>query len=873
MLEVFPRIWERGGFPYVDLTDSETTDTFIETTYEAYAQQLGEHFGSTTRLMFTDEPQVENDAGFQLSYSFLEEFEREHGYPLTDRLDELCFGVGRPHEVRFDFYRTQNRLFNHNFVKRLDDWCAEHGAKLAGHYMEHEWPNPLSQPDVMDVLRFMHAPGADLLGFQFTRTDPKNQDIFLLNLKELSSVTNQMERDTVAVESAGAGGYQAAYELFKPVDDYLLAFGVNVITPHMGDQTLSGSAKYDWGQSISDHAPWFRFYRQHADHVARANTALSWGREFNRVLVLHPTTSGWIHATPPVYGPYELDRDSRTRRLADLRLSQIELIQALYTNQIDFDLGDEMMMEELGGVYGGGLGIAARRYEPVVIPPNCDNLTRGAFDLIRAYLESGGVVYALSVPSHLDGRATTEVEQIAEAYPGTWRAFESVWEVTRALRAAVPPYLSDVDGSPLPDRLVWRRTVAADGSVTWFFANPWGPHLSCEIRIEAEGLFQLDSASGEVRAAQLDSLELPPRGHAIFLDPRGAGRRRFQEAAQATPPQQPTPSQTERAATDSSGGPRETVVSLPDSKVARRSANVLVLDYCDLRVGEKTETARNTIHADTINWRAHGYPDNPWREGNQFRKNIIQRQFGRDSGFAVTYRFHIDESADERLLASLRVALERPWLYTMRINDRAIDLHACEPWLDPNIRSIDASAAVRRGPNIVELSTDRFDPLCEIMPIYLLGHFSLQPDSPGFRVVPAARLSEGLWRDAGLYHYHDAVEYEYHFSLKAEASALRVRVDDWKGSALGVALDGTDETGLLHPPYDIELPGPHEEGRHSVTIRVYGNMRNLLGPFFSNSVPVASSWKASPKQAPPGDAYLIQDCGLLRPPQVLSIAD
>ncbi len=146
----------------------------------------------------------------------------------------------------------------------------------------------------MAALRWMHPPGNDLLGFQFKPTTLRENGIYLLNLKELNSVKRQCGREHSLVEPTGSGGYESGPVEFKPLEDFLLSQGVNLINLHLGHQTLAGARRYDWPHTISDHAPWFKGYRSHARHLARINLALSQGEAQHPILLLHPSTSGWF---------------------------------------------------------------------------------------------------------------------------------------------------------------------------------------------------------------------------------------------------------------------------------------------------------------------------------------------------------------------------------------------------------------------------------------------------------------------------------------------------------------------------------------------------------------------------------------------------
>jgi hypothetical protein len=841
-----------GGFPAPDLTRRETAEAFITTTHARYAAQYGDHFGTddaaSVRFMFSDEPHLLGGReGLPLSRYVLRAFYDDHGYDLEDRLDALCFTQEGSAAVRYDYAWTLNRLFLENFMRPLAAWCEAHALLFTGHVMEHAWPIPRTHPDAMAALRWMHAPGNDLLGFQFRPTAPDDNGLYLLNLKELSSVVNQLERRWSLVETCGGAGYGASFAFFKPLEDYVLAFGVNVIDPHLSHTSLAGARKYDWPQTLSDHSPWWAHYRPHADHVARVNAALSQGREHNRVLVLHPTTSAWLHYPASVFGA-DADADPLTR----LRECQIDLLWRLYGEQIDYDLGDPFIMAEFGRVEGDALCVGARCYTAVVLPSAMETWTAFTQELVATYLEGGGRVLALRAPpARVDGRRSEAPAELAARFPARWRRFDGVSELLATLRERVPPRLSAPDGRPLPAALVWRRADLGAAGALYFFCNPWTVPLRAEVRLDGRGLWALDTATGEIVPASarqedgglIATLGLPPQGHALWL---------------CTPEPSPAPAPP----------PRATPCLLELVDIERRAPNLLMLDYCDLMVGDRTLTDVNTVQADTANWRWQGFARNPWRQARQFKRTVIDRPVGPESGFAVRYRFTVAEDLPAASRASLCLGVERPWLYDVRLNDVVLATSDAPRWFDEHARAVPIGAHVRAGENVLTLTARPFDVLCEIMPVYLLGDFALAPAARGFRVVAPRPLTLGDWTEQGLPFYPDAVRYTFDLMLPAAGDALRVHLGAWEGAVTAVALDGVEGGAIMHPPFTLVVPGPMAAGRHTLVLDVIGSMGNMMGPHHVAGLPGAWTWEASPRAQPPGSAYRVEACGLLAPPTV-----
>ena len=838
----------QGGLPPPDLCRRETADTFIRTTHDRYAQYSGHRFGKNVRLMFCDEPMIlATQAGFPFSRFLVYEFRKDHGYDLTENLIPLCFTAEGSAPVRFDFWWTANRLFNMNFMKPLHDWCEANDLLCTGHLMEHEWPSPSHNPDSMAGLRWMQAPGDDLLGFQFEPTRLEKNAMWLMNLKELSSIVNQLGRKWSMVETTGARGYHTAFEMFKPCEDFTLSFGVNVIDPHLSHETLAGRSKYDWPQTLSDHSPWWKYYGNHADHVARVNAALSQGREFNRVLLLHPTTTGWLHFTGKGFDA--VCGGEGGSALQEMQESQTKLAAALYAAQVDFDMGDEFIMEEFGKVEDGKLTVGERTYEAVIIPPTMETINRSTLKLLATYAAQGGVIYALrNAPTMVQGRKSPEPAELEKA--SSWNRVESADELVGEIRAKFPPYCSTPSGEALPSGIVWRRAVADEGAV-WFFCNPWAERIETDVLLDGLSVKRLDSATGSVETAPFERtgekvavhLALEPRGHDLLLVSDEA----IEPAA-------------------SLEKPAATPVELEPKAVERLRPNLLFIDYCDVEAYGMKEEDRNTAVADGINWRWQGFDGNPW--GKQFRRTIVDKAADPDSECTVTYRFTVGSGVSRGTLDSLSVCIERPWLYRITLNGTEIDQDSGERWFDEHMKRFPLGRAVREGENVLSLEARPFRTLVEIMPVYLAGAFSVEAGGKGFVLAEPSPLSMGDWTKQGAPFYPDAVRYTFSFTLDAPAEHLRVRLGKWEGQASCVLLDGTERGVVLHPPYELDIEGVVDAGEHELAVDIVGNMKNMMGSHHVEGHPLVWSYLGSPTSQPPGAEYRFYPTGLFEAPEL-----
>ncbi len=840
--EVVTATWQglEGGSRGLDLCLPGVTDAFLRVTHDEYAKHFADHFGTEIRYSFTDEPGTGGRRGLPLSQYLLDEFRSDHGYDLLGRLDALLVEGPDSAAVRYDYWETLNRLFCTNWGKTYYDWCEAHGIGFTGHYWEHEWPVPAQQPDVMMLYRWQQVPGIDMLAFQFDSSGRLKNSLYLLNLKEISSVAAQLGRPRVLCETYGGGGYGWTLRDFKPLSDWCMVYGVNIVDPHLSYQTLVGRRKYDWPQTITDHAPWWPCYHLQAMHDRRTVCALLQGQERNRVLLLHPSASAWLHYVPDGFD-LGSNLDGPRAALAELRESQCAVVQALADGQVDYDLGDEGLMQEFGTVREGRLGIGEREYSLVILPPNMETWLPSTVDLLDEYLSHGGRLLALGEPPALvRGRPDDAPARLAEKHAEGWESVDDVEALVARVRKLVPPRVSAPDGCPLPADLVCRREEMDGGRVLYFFASPFLEEFTVEVLLEGGSLTELDTMTGESRPAptepagegQVLLLHLQPGGHALYV----ADSRRAEVPAPQARSLTPVP--------------------LGEVAARRMERNVIALSYCDLEAKGSLWADIVTVRADALCHRAHGARARLNADGPE--PEPVERPLAPDAGFAVTYRFR----AEAKALPGLELAVEQPWLYRIEVNGTPVEFDEEARWFDEGIRRAPIAELAREGENTVRLIAPEFNRHTEIAPVYVLGEFSARAASPGFVLGAPQGVGMGDWLGQGLLFYPWGVRYSMPFSLDEAAAGLALSVPEWEGSAMRVLVDGKPVGDIAYPPYALEAEVPLEPGAHTLEIDLFGNLKNMMGPPFSEGLPIAWSWMDAPLHGPDGDKYRFYSCGL-----------
>jgi len=836
-----------GEFPYVDLTNPMTARLFIQTTFEAYKKHVGSEFGKTVRWSFDDEPLLatagayeEGQLALPLSFYILAEFHKRNSYDLRDELPSVFWDVGDWRKVRFDYWQTLHDLWKENYFRPIFQWCDRNALQFTGHWMEHEWPYPWITPDDASFYAYEHMLGIDMLVGDELRKKGADPHM-LFTIREVASAARQLGRRAFC-EAYGVSGWDSTFEHYKRMGDWLVVHGINFLDQHLSFTTIRGARKRDHPQSFSDVAAWWPYYRLHADHAARLCYVLAQGIAPNRLLVLQPTTSGFLWAR----------RGGETPELKQLRETYDALNQFLADHQVDFDLGDEYLMEWFGEARGKQLVIGNAAYDFLVWPQGMVNLRHQTLPVLEKYLQAGGEVLALDTPAqYVDGRPSDAVRNLQSRFSAQWHSVSSLPELLMEIRRRLPPRI-EFDGE-VPSGLGHRMETLNSGGALHFLTNSTSRPVSVNVRIEGAALEEWDTVTGKMSPA---AFRAPEAGKIEFtLDLPPAGARLFYV------PLQPT---TEKAAPRTLAAKPRTLV-VRDWKISPASPNVLVLDYCDLRVAGQSFQNINTWQANWLVWQAHGFERPAWDNAIQFKKRILDRApFPPNSGFEATFHFRV---TDEAALNGAQLALESPELYMVYVNGQSVNGSSGQRWLDPHIQSLIVDKLLRVGQNTVRLVASPFDVHMELENIYIRGNFALEPQEQGFSIRAARRPDFGSWAKQGYPFYSDSMFYEGRVEVPKGTRRLRIRFPQWAGSAAVALLDGEPIQVFGWQPYECVTPAT--PGSHVVGLHIVANPRNLFGPFHNPTKPRMIAWPAAwrefPEHQPPGTEYDQLDYGLIEP--------
>ncbi len=620
------------------------------------------------------------------------------------------------------------------------------------------------------------------------------------------------------------------------------ADGINFLSQHLAFRTVRGARKWDHPQSFSDVAAWGRYYRLHADHTARLCYVMSQGAAAHRVLVLEPTTSGFLWAR----------RGGETPELASLRETFGELNQFLADHQVDFDQGDEYILEWFGGVHSRRINVARAIYDLLVWPRGLINLRHQTLPILESYLQAGEKILALDAPAaYVDGRPSDAVRKLSERFASQWRQISESTDLLANICRQLPPRVS-FDREPAAG-LGYRMITLESGDRFHLFTNSTARTVSVKVTIEGDAVEEWDSVTGKIGPGAFRSttegriefaLELPPAGSRLYCVPASPS------AESAPLPRLPKP---------------VTPLPLTQWRITPASRNVLVLDYCDLRLAGRNCEDINTWQANWLLWQEHGFERPAWDNAIQFRRRILDRDpFPPDSGFEAAFHFRV---ADPAALDGMQLALECPELYKVSVNGQALQRGPGDRWLDPHLVSFRVADLVRSGENTVRIVGSPFQVRMELENIYLRGNFAVAPAERGFSPHATRPLDFGSWAKQGYPFYSDSVLYEASIEVPRRTRLLRVSFPRWAGNVAEVLLDGKPVRAVGWQPFECEVEAA--AGRHVLGLRVVATPRNLFGPFHNPSKPrmIAwpGTWSAFPEHQPAGSQYDLIDYGLMEP--------
>lgn len=831
-----------AGYSYVDLIKPGVTQRFIDITMNGYEKSLANEFGKIIKGTFSDEPHIAPPDRLAMRWTpdLFEQFRKQWGYDLQSQIFSLFEETGNWKKVRHDYESTLLHLFIERWSIPWSKYAESKGLIWTGHYWEHSWPNLANGPDNMAMYQYHQMPGIDMLFNTMDQSSYPDQFGNIRSVKELASAANQTGRTRKLSETYGAGGWELTFEDMKRLGDWEYVLGVNFMNQHLSYNSIAGDRKDDFPQSFSYHEPWWKEYKVQADYFGRLSWALSAGKQVNRILVIEPTTTAWMYYDP----------SQGNSMLDSIRASFHTFLASLEKYQVEYDLGSENMIHNLGKVDRNKLVVGNCAYDVVILPPYTENLEKNTANLLKEYLQKGGrVISVRTSPDKVDGMRDAGLAGLPVAFAKQWISIPG-FPNDAILHLLQNNELQFTRPSMIKGTLYHMHRELKDGQLIFLANSSLSETAEGSFNVKGQTVVVMDLFKGSIRrypAKKVDSLlkvnfSISPAGSLLLF---------VSEKTLRYPVMEEEPSGL-------------VPVEAGNLEVTRLSLNVLTLDYCTLSMKGKPDTSVYFYTASNLIWQSYGFTDNPWASSSQFKKELVSRDtFSIGTGFSVSFPFIVMPGTD---LGSMKAVAERPQLCKVKVNGSVLKPVPGKWWLDKDFGLYDLKGSVHEGKNILTVTVSPMRIYAELEPVYILGDFAVVPDSTGFVITPSGKLEFGSWKQQGLPFYANKVSYQKTFSLKKRTKYVEVVLGDWQGSLAEVTVNGQSAGLIFTKPYRLDISRFVRNGSNEITVTVCGSLKNLLGPFHlinRRGIVVPADFKKAPPVQPSGQEYDQLDYGLM----------
>ena len=778
------------GASYIDAMNPKAVKAFIDYSYEPYKKAFGNEFGKTIPAVFTDEPMYHNEYDMPGALTvpwtdaMPDTFKKRYGYSIEDKLPLIFYNGPGAYKARLDFWTNATEMYRDAYGRQIYEWCERNNIKFTGHYFGEEsyitqmrWTGA-----AMPMYEFQQMPGMDHLGRNIKE---------LLVAKQVSSVAHQFERPLVLTEIYGCSGWNLSFENMKWIADWHYALGVNFMTQHLSYYSMRGCRKRDYPPCIQYQQPWWRYHKIIADYLRRATFITSQGKYVADTLVIHNISSAWAANIPGDSKPIE--------KLCDKLIS---LITYLTSHQVDYDLGDEIIIANHGSVNGNRFIVNKMSYSSVVVSPGV-TLRAETVKLLKEFEAGGGqVVMVEPAPSFVDGDKPFKIDGAIVAKDNA----DAVAKLSPYLKSRIE--VTPNNGETAETIYIQQRDI--NGSKFVFFVNTdQGKAFDATAKLPYEGLVRewklFDGTESDypsaVNGGKTDiHFHLQPAGSFVISITPGV-KPSVEPIVLSTPVREGKLSDT--------------------WKIVSQDLNSLTIDYIDYKLEGDSNWTLNATYYET--------------------KDALEKM-GSGKKFNVRYDFKIN--ADPKGFKKLFIAVEQPEKYEIAVNGKRVVYTDEGWWRDKSFKLINIRDIAVEGKNAVELSgiyattklpgsINTAPDSIEVEAAYVVGDFSVRPDSgSGFAIKPQINeVKNGNLASRGFPFFSGSIVLSQNADLNpAAGEKVFLELDGLEAIAAKVFVNGAEAGLIAFHPHRIDITRLSRAGSNLIEFELTGSNRNLLGP-------------------------------------------
>lgn len=830
--------WYNGLMP-PDNLNPESVKTFLKLTHEHYEEVFGGSFPKEVKGFFTDEPNCcdffsvfhEGRPWIPWSIGFTEYFIEKRGYDPQEKLPYLFFDGEGAEKIRHDYWKTVAQRFEESYMKQVYEWCDKRGLRTTGHIL---YENDLGYQTrvcgaAMPQLRYLHNPGIDLLGAQ---TDE------YLTVKQCASVAHQYDRSMTISEAYGCTGWELDFSTQKWLGDWQFALGITRRCQHLALYSITGCRKRDYPPVFNYQNTWWEDNDKMENYFGRLALCLSQGEPVRKVLMIHPISSIWTECRSDRaedFNHLEMNMGWLDEHITALNRKgeyYNRIAKALTAGHVDFDFGDEILLEQDGKVEDG-MFVAGKCSYQVVVIPGVSNLFANTVKLLKEFLAAGGtVIWLKPYPVMIEGERIGN-KQICGKY-GDIRdvldeeAFvhtvEHEWELTEAVAKCTGKDFTVRNASGAEDgEILSMLRKTEDGHILFLTNHDRNNAHQVYIKLNCgNAVEELDPLTGEVR-----EVETVADGEGVcFTRTFETGMSRIYFVRKKM-----TDVSMKKAATFPYRHPHYTDPVLatfgPDAKFRRTMENVLTIDRCTYELGEMAGTGESE---EMEIWQAQREireklsMQQIYYNGAPQRYTWVDQPHPADgTPFAMHFRFNVIE----KISGGCSFVIEKPYGLEVCFDGEKCEL--TDRWfIDKDMRCFGVPS-LSKGVHQITIKGS-YDQKRELEDVFVIGNFAV--DMSGNISQEKEILHTGDWSMQGYVNYPGGMIYQYKVPRLISDKQVLLHLGEWRGTLLKVRVNG-EEAGFHFEKKDCvtDVTDLFEKEENTLEIEISGSPRNMFGPF------------------------------------------
>ncbi|TKJ46165.1 hypothetical protein CEE34_09250 [Candidatus Aerophobetes bacterium Ae_b3a] len=795
---------------YSDNLNPDAVKAFINSTYEAYKEEVGDEFGKTIPGIFTDEPNFSSGTFRQgiewipWTDGFAEYFKEICGYNFLEVVPYFFFDAEKSKKVRHDYWLALTRRFQEAYSRQLGKWCEKNNLLFTGHYLsENDFPGQIKTVGAaMPHYVYQHVPGIDILTESIYET---------LTVKQCSSVANQFKRNTVLSETYGCSGWEFTFEGQKWVGDWQYALGVTLRCQHLTLYTLKGCRKRDFPPSFNYNTTWWKYNRVVEDYFARLSSLLTKGKAKRDVLLIHPISGAW-----------SLFNGKNSHEVQKISDEFQAIAGGILTLHYDYDLGDELILKDYGKVEGEKFFVNRAQYKVIILPP-MRNVESSTVKLLEDFLKQGGKVFVIGpLPDTVDGQKSQECKRLSK-YEGLIEV-ENLSKLAPLLEQNLEREISIKEKNALqaPSFIYIEREI--DGKKIFFVVNlDKEKGHKVDISFKSQGrLEEWNALTGEISGipARKDngyltiSASFGPAGSRLYvIDPK-------REAAIEAP------FDKDELLAMEWQKPSGVAFVGPYTQFKRTDPNILTLDRASYCFSGENWSKEMPI----------------WKAQKEIREKLAMRPI-HINGIPQRYlwckkphandgkplSFRIIFSVDDIPKDSVYLVLEEAQDFDIRLNNQAVSSQPIGWYLDRSFDKIPLPV-LREGMNDLILSCE-YKNRMEVEDCFLVGDFGIDIHTRRITKEPD-RLHFGDWTSQGYPHYAGGIIYQEKVNIKkGKGDRFLVKLGDFSAIAVSIWVNDALAGHIPWPDAGgLEITDVLKNGENMIGIEITASPRNMLGP-------------------------------------------